>query len=119
MRTTTPTVWEDVHTGTARVDGGPRLDTPAWFAWLAAPTTRSFAFPVDNPTKGYIEGFMTVRKEPRQRGQLYWTAYWRVGGRLHKVYLGPAAAVTHARLRAISATWLAQLLAAAPEAIGS
>lgn len=118
MRTTTPTIWEDQATGTARVEGGPRLDTTAWFAWLAAPTTKSFAFPVYNPRRGYIEGFMTLRKELRVRGGLYWTAYWRVCGHLHKVYLGQDAAVTYARLQTIGAAWFAQISPAFSTEIG-
>ncbi len=44
-----------------------QVGTPAWFQWLAAPTTTSFSYPVYNPAGGYIDGFMTVRKERRQR----------------------------------------------------
>jgi len=108
----TPTVWEDRRAGGATLEGGPRLDTPAWRAWLDDPATTSFSYPVYNPARGYIEGFMTVRKERRARGGAYWTAYWRVGGPLRKVYLGPASAVTDARLRMVGAAWLAQLPAA-------
>lgn len=114
MSTTRPTIWENQATGTAQVEGGPRLDTAAWFEWLAAPTTTSFAFPINNPRRGYIEGFMTIRKEPRSRGGVYWTAYWRVCGRLRKVYLGQDSAVTYARLQTISTTWFAQVPAALP-----
>ena len=55
---------------------------------------------------------MTVRKERRARGGTYWTAYWWVGGRLRKTYLGRSPAVTSARLRAVAAAWPAQLPAA-------
>jgi len=48
-----------------------RLDTPAWFAWLEAATTTSFAYPLFDPGKGYIVGRMTVRKERRRRGGAY------------------------------------------------
>ncbi len=125
MGTHPPTVWDDGRTGGAVLEGGPRLrlrlDTPAWRAWLDDPATASFSYPIDNPARGYIEGFMTVRKERRARGGCYWTAYWRVGGRLRKVYLGPAGAVTAARLRTIAAAWLAQALSAAacPSAPGA
>ena len=73
MRTKTATVWEDGATGTATLAGGPavNLDTPAWFSWLDAPTTRSFAYPIYNAQQGYIEAFMTLRKEQRQRGSAY------------------------------------------------
>jgi LuxR family transcriptional regulator, maltose regulon positive regulatory protein len=113
MGTRAPLVWEDVYTGEAALDAGPRLDTSAWRTWLDDPATTSFSYPVYNPAQGYIEGFMTVRKERRTRGGAYWTAYWRVGGRVRKVYLGRSPAVTSARLRAVGAVWLAQLSTAA------
>ena len=114
MRTKTPTVWRDGLGGAASLAplGSEQrrvpLDSPAWFAWLAAATTTSFAYPVDNTADGYIEGFMTVRKEHRDRGGRYWVAYWRVGGRLRKAYLGRSEAVTAARLQAVAAAWFAQ-----------
>jgi LuxR family maltose regulon positive regulatory protein len=113
MGTKAPTVWEAMWTGEETLEGGPRLDTAAWVAWLDDPATTSFSYPVYNPARGYIEGFMTVRKERRQRGGAYWTAYWRVGGRLRKTYLGRSPAVTSTRLRTVGAAWLAQLLPAA------
>ena len=115
MRTTTPTVWRAWPTGVATLDldGGIRLDTPAWFAWLAAPTTTSFSYPVDNPAQGYIEGFMTVCKERRTRGGVYWTAYWHVQRRLRKVYLGRTQTLTDARLQDVAAALLVQVLSAA------
>jgi hypothetical protein len=79
------------------------LDTLAWFAWLEAPTTTRFSYALFNRTQGYIDGFMTVRKERRQRGTAYWTVYRRQGLRLRKVYIGPSAALTHARLEQIAA----------------
>jgi len=109
MRPTRPTAWEYREAGFTALDTGVRLDTPAWVAWLDDPATTSFAYPVYNHPRGYIEGWMTVRKERRVRGGAYWTAYWRVNGHLRKVYLGLATAVTDARLRAIGATWLAQI----------
>ena len=74
------------------------LDSPAWFAWLEAPEHCSFSYALMNHAKGYIDGFMTVRKEHRQRGGAYWTAYRRQGHSLRKVYLGPTPALTAARL---------------------
>jgi hypothetical protein len=106
MRTKTPTVWEDMWRGTMTLDGGLRLDTPAWFTWLEDATTHSFAYPIYNAAQGYIEAFLTVRKERRQRGTAYWTAYSHVGGRLRKAYVGRSPAVTDARLRAIAAAFL-------------
>lgn len=82
-----------------------QLDTPAWFAWLDAPTTTRFSYALFNRTHGYIDGFMTVRKERRQRGHAYWTVYRRQGPRLCKVYLGASTALTHARLEQIATQW--------------
>jgi LuxR family maltose regulon positive regulatory protein len=79
------------------------LDTPAWFAWLDRPTTARFAYPLYDPAHGYIVGVMTVRKERRQRGGWYWTAYRRAGTRLRKAYLGRSALVTQARLEEVAA----------------
>jgi hypothetical protein len=45
-----------------------RLDTAEWFAWLDSPTTTRFSYALHNRARGYIDGFMTVRKEQRQRG---------------------------------------------------
>ena len=79
------------------------LDSPQWFAWLEAPENDGFSYALHNHAKGYIDGFMTVRKERRQRGGVYWCAYRRQGRRLRKIYLGPSASVTKARLREVAA----------------
>jgi LuxR family transcriptional regulator, maltose regulon positive regulatory protein len=83
---------------------GLRLGCPAWFAWLELATTTSFSYPLFERRGGYIIGFMTVRKERRQRGGAYWTAYRRQGHRLRKIYLGASSTLTHARLEAVVAT---------------
>jgi hypothetical protein len=120
MGTKTPTVWEDLRDGTATLEGGRPLhlhldlDTPAWFSWLEDTTTHSFAYPIYNAGQGYIEAFMTLRKERRQRGGAYWTAYSHVGGRLRKAYVGRSPALTQARLHTLAATFLARILAEAP-----
>lgn len=80
-----------------------RLDTPAWFAWLADPTNTRFSYALYNPARGYIDGFMTVRKETRQRGGSYWSVYRRCGPKVRKIYVGPATALTHHRLEQIAA----------------
>jgi hypothetical protein len=85
--------------------GGIVLDSPAWCAWLESPETDSFAYPVIVPERGYIVGVVTVRKERRQRGSLYWVAYRREGKRLRKAYIGSAAQVTTQRLEEIVAHW--------------
>ncbi len=88
----------------AQPEGGIPLDSPAWLAWLEAPTSSSFSFPLFDPARGYIAGFMTVRKESRQRGRSYWSVYRRREGQVRKVYLGHSTTVTYARLREIAAT---------------
>lgn len=109
MRTKTRTAWMDMISGTATLDGGLQLDTPAWFTWLDEATTRSFAYPIYNAAQGYIEAFMTVRKEQRRRGHAYWTAYSHVGRRLRKVYLGRSSALTDAQLRTVAAMLLERI----------
>jgi LuxR family transcriptional regulator, maltose regulon positive regulatory protein len=98
--------WLPVPTGNAPEI---RLDSPAWFEWLDAPTTMRFAYPIYDRRCGYIVGVMTVRKESRQRGGWYWTAYRRVGAKLHKHYLGRSATVTQMRLTTIAAQLLAEV----------
>ncbi len=94
---------EGLGQDTARI----RLDTPEWRAWLDGAGV-SFSYPVFNPERGYIEGFMTVRKERRQRGGSYWRVYRRCGGRVRKVYLGGTEAVTNARLAEIARVFLSE-----------
>ena len=84
-----------------------RVDSPAWFSWLAAPTTTRFSYPVYDHAHGYIAGFMTVRKERRQRGGAYWVAYRRWHGRVRKVYLGATSRLTQACLDQVAQTLLA------------
>jgi hypothetical protein len=85
-----------------QVGSAIRLDTAAWFAWLAAPTTTGFSYPVYDPGCGYIIGFMTVRKERRQRGGMYWSVFRRCAGQVRKIYLGRSTTVTQVRLQAIA-----------------
>jgi hypothetical protein len=82
--------------------GAIELDSAAWFEWLEAATTISFSYPIFEPSCGYIVGFTTVRKERKQRGYHYWSAYRRRNGRLQKRYVGPSRQVTKARLEAIA-----------------
>jgi hypothetical protein len=94
---------DDPQPGGARL----RVDSAAWFTWLAAPTTRTFSYPVYNDAHGYIAGFMTVRKERRQRGGAYWVAYRRCQGRVRTVYLGATSRLTQACLDRVAQTLLA------------
>ena len=78
------------------------LDSPAWFAWLELPSSTRFSYALHNRQKGYIDGFMTVRKESRQRGGYYWSVYRRREGRLRKLYIGSSQALTCECLEQIS-----------------
>lgn len=113
MSEKTPRVWEvrgyGVQAGWKAVLSDPSepgadimVDSPAWFAWLEAPSTTSFSYPLFDPTAGYIMGFMTVRKEQRKRGTRYWSVYRRCQGRVQRVYLGRSATLTNDRLNAIA-----------------
>lgn len=81
--------------------------SPAWWAWLDDPSTRSFAF--HSP-----DGRFTVRKERKQRGGVYWIAYRKVRGKLHNRYLGRSADLTLERFNAVAA-YFAALANEAPE----
>ena len=109
-----PTVWValsgnvtqtevEIPDGTERAI---RLESTLWWAWLERATVRSFAYPIYDAQVGYIRGFMTVRKEQRERGSDYWMAYRRVGGRLRKIYLGRSAELTQRQLAAIAERFL-------------
>src|SRR5919199_4895431 len=67
------------------------LDSPAWFAWLELPDTRSFTFQD-------ASGHFTARKERRQRAGEYWIAYRKAAGKLRNVYLGKSVQLTWERL---------------------
>jgi len=77
-------------------------ESPEWFAWLDQ--VSSFAFVGKS-------GRYTARKEARQRGNRYWSAYLATGKHLSKKYLGKTADLTLARLEHI-----ADLLSAAQAA---
>src|SRR5688500_18206259 len=64
-------------------------DDEPWQAWLA--TQRSFAF-------SGASGCLMLRIEARPSGARYWYAYYPVGGRPRKRYLGKTTNLTLARL---------------------
>src|SRR5215471_8535795 len=68
-------------------------ESPEWFAWLEQ--VSSFAFVGKS-------GRYTARKEARQRGDRYWSAYLATGKHLSKKYLGKTADLTLARLEHIA-----------------
>jgi LuxR family transcriptional regulator, maltose regulon positive regulatory protein len=74
-------------------------DSPAWFAWLEQ--VASFAFMGKS-------GHYTARKEVKQRGDRYWSAYLTVDKRLTKKYLGKSADLSLARLEYIAGLLRAQ-----------
>ena len=71
------------------------VDTPAWFAWLEAASTFSFASE---------EGLFTARHErsSQQRGGRYWKAYRKQHGKLSSHYLGKSEVLTLERLQAVA-----------------
>ncbi len=88
MSEKTPRVWGRYVADPEYPKDKVPLGTPAWLSWLEAATTSRFTYPVYDGRVGYIVGFMTVRKEVRQRGGSYWTVYRRQRGRVRKVYVG-------------------------------
>ena len=70
-----------------------------WFAWLEQ--VSSFAFAGKN-------GNYTARKEAKQRGDRYWSAYLATGTQLTKKYLGKSADLTLTRLEHIAGVLSAQ-----------
>jgi LuxR family maltose regulon positive regulatory protein len=75
------------------------LDSPEWFAWLEQ--VSSFAFAGKN-------GHYTARKEAKQRGGCYWSAYLATSERLAKKYLGKSTDLCLARLEHIAGMLRAQ-----------
>ncbi|MBK9715409.1 MAG: hypothetical protein IPO81_29615 [Kouleothrix sp.] len=120
MMRKTPTVWVTSWGAAARAEvqrreesePSIRLESAAWWVWLELPSTHSFAYPIYDSQVGYICGFMTVRKERRARGQQYWVAYRRIGGRVRKIYQGRAAQLTQQQLAATAERFLAMEVAA-------
>jgi LuxR family maltose regulon positive regulatory protein len=68
-------------------------ESPAWFAWLDQ--VSSFAFSGKS-------GHFTARKEAKQRGDRYWSAYLTAGEHLTKKYLGKTTDLTLTRLEHIA-----------------
>ena len=97
-----PRVSEGLVYDPRQAGGAIRLDTAAWVSWLDAPSTTSFSYPLYDEVHGYIVGYMTVRKETRQRGGMYWSVFRRYGNRLRKIYLGQSRTVTQSRLHTIA-----------------
>ena len=90
-----PVVRDDLLHTLSPADPIP-LASPTWFAWLADPAHRSFAYHT-------AAGSVTLRHERRGAGW-YWYAYRGRGSRVRKVYAGKAGELTVERLRALVAT---------------
>jgi hypothetical protein len=82
-----------------------RVDSAAWFQWLEAATSNRFSYALVDHRCGYSVGVMTVRKERKQRGSCYWSAYCRRNGQLQKRYVGRSRQVTQTRLDAVAAAF--------------
>ena len=74
------------------------IGAAAWYAWLETPDVRRFAFE-------HSAGRFTARKERKQRGGWYWTAYRQIDGKLRKSYLGKSAELSLARLLTVATTF--------------
>src|SRR5215467_4885672 len=70
------------------------LEDQAWQSWLAGRS--SFAF---LSREGHR---FTARKESRARGNSYWVAYRKIGGKLSHIYIGRSEDVTFARLEQVA-----------------
>ncbi len=75
----------------------PQMDfeSQAWLSWLAQRS--SFAF---SSRDGHR---FTARKETRARGNSYWVAYRKIGGKLIHTYIGRSGDVSRARLEQAAA----------------
>jgi predicted ATPase/DNA-binding CsgD family transcriptional regulator len=73
------------------------VGTPAWYAWLQ--TARAFTYRT-------FSAQFTARCERASngRGDWYWKAYRRQGGKLRTAYLGKAECLSPERLQAVAAT---------------
>src|SRR5947209_14494413 len=108
MAQTPPSVVDEVLT--YQQDDSPAqlvVDSARWYTWLEMASTFTFR-------SG--EGYFTARKERagNRRGEPYWRAYRKRGGKLFRIYLGQSGELTLQRLRATAA-----LLAGEPSAAGS
>jgi hypothetical protein len=71
------------------------VGSAGWQAWLGAAGTGEFVF------RNAAGDWHRARREWR-RGQPYWYIACRVGGRVRRFYLGPAATLDGARLVAVA-----------------
>src|SRR5215467_15852029 len=79
-------------------DGSPVqivVGSSDWYSWLQ--TASTFTFRGEH-------GSFTAHKERagNRRGEAYWRAYQKRGGKLHRAYLGKSEELTLARLQAVA-----------------
>lgn len=86
----------------ALLDGETIVDSPKWFEWLDGEENSTFAF---YPGNSAVSNF-SARREERERGGYYWSAYKRIQGKLKKTYLGKSSELTLDRLKDASARLL-------------
>lgn len=82
-------------------DASIAVESPAWAAWLADESHRSFHF-------SHPAGEFTARRERKQRGQTYWVAYRQAHNTLFKQYLGKSEALTQDHMITIAAALAAR-----------
>ena len=107
MSSKTPRVWNEYVEDPEQPSKPVWLDRVEWFEWLEQERTRCFSYAVFDASVGYIVGFMTVRKERRERGGGYWIAYRRCVGKLRRVYLGASRGLTREKLEEVAKEFLA------------
>jgi hypothetical protein len=84
-----------------------------WFAWLETAPRFAYRVEANTPSEGLIT--LTVRRESKQRGGLYWVAYAKDrDGKLHKVYAGKSDALNRERLNAVGRLLLEKLTLSYP-----
>src|SRR5215469_16261883 len=96
MRETPPLILGEVLT--YQQDDSPVeviVGSTHWYAWLE--TASTFTFRSGQTT-------FTARKEQagNRRGEPYWRAYLKRGGKLHRAYLGQSEGLTLVRLQSVA-----------------
>ncbi len=71
------------------------VDSPRWYAWLRTASTFTFRSGA---------GVFTAHKERagNRRGEAYWRAYRKRGGKLHRIYLGKSEELTLEWLKTVA-----------------
>jgi hypothetical protein len=83
-----------------------------WWEWLESEEARTFRFECD-------DGSYTARKETMQGKAQFWYGYKRIGGKLHKSYLGKSGDLTLERLESVARSLGQPKLPKLPKAVGN